>query len=216
MTNRQQIISYLRNHSEPIDDDELAKVLGFSQRQMANLECRKLAKDGLITRSFLDGKIHNIWSNNPLPVNPDSKPVKTENEVDEYSNEWFWEGNVQNQIVNHLTEQDYEICSTAHTASKQHGIDIIAEKEGKPLWVTVKGFPRKTTKTQSSTQVPHWFSSGIFDVLKYRGEKSEVDIAFGLPDHDRYRNLARKISWLKPIAKFSYFWVKESGEIEVE
>jgi HJR/Mrr/RecB family endonuclease len=45
---------------------------------------------------------------------------------------------------------DFYIRSVANTASHQQGIDIVAEKDGKLLWVTVKGYPQGTDKTNPS------------------------------------------------------------------
>ncbi len=44
MTVKQRIILYLQNHPEGIDDHELARVLGLSARQQANMPCQELLK----------------------------------------------------------------------------------------------------------------------------------------------------------------------------
>ena len=48
MTIKQRIISFLQNHPEGVDDDDLAKILGLSARQQANLRCRELEKEGFL------------------------------------------------------------------------------------------------------------------------------------------------------------------------
>ena len=47
--------------TKPIDDDALAEALQLSSRQVANARCRELARDGLVERRRLGGKIHNTW-----------------------------------------------------------------------------------------------------------------------------------------------------------
>jgi hypothetical protein len=92
----------------------------------------------------------------------------------------------------------------------------MAEKNGKQLWVSVKGFPRRTEKTNPSVQAAHWFKQVIFDMLDYRGRDENVSLAVALPDFTRYHAMAKKISWFKPVARFNYFWVRENGEVVVE
>ena len=130
--------------------------------------------------------------------------------------EWFWEGNVQDSVVHYLQRQGYRIKAVADTASHQTGKDIVAERDGRVLWVSVKGYPRGTVKTHPSTQAGHWFKHAIFDILEYRGENEEAALGVALPDYPRYRKLAKKIEWLKPVAKFVYFWVRENGGVTVD
>ena len=213
MTNRQKVIDFLIRHSEGIDDDELAKALDLKARQQANMICRKLESENLVSRRSIEGKIHNFWIGGeyveqkvPMPI-VDSK---------DKSKNWFWEGNVQDQVVQYLIDQDYKIVSAANTASREQGKDIVAEKDETTLWITVKGFPTGTPRTQPSTQAGHWFKQAVFDILQYRGESMENELGLAIPDFPRYRSLAEKISWMKPFTNFVYYWVKENGEVTVE
>lgn len=217
MTIKQRIISYLLNHPEGIDDDELARVLDLSARQQANVRCRELEREGLVIRRQVGGKIHNFWAGKAhTPVSPPtSKPQNTPKNLPK-SEYWFWEGNVQAKAVSFLVKQNFHIRSVADTASHQQGIDIVAEKDGKILWVSVKGYPKGTDKTNPSVQAGHWFKQAIFDIIEYRERDKNVSLAVALPDYPRYHSLAQKITWLKPVAKFSYLWVKENGDVAVE
>ncbi|MBA1340608.1 MAG: hypothetical protein C5S40_00520 [ANME-2 cluster archaeon] len=106
--------------------------------------------------------------------------------------------------------------SVADTASHQRGKDIEAENNGKTVWISVKGYPKGTAKTHPSTQAGHWFKQAVFDILEYRGEDSNAELGLAIPDFPRYRNLAEKISWLQPVAEFTYYWVQETGDVLVE
>jgi hypothetical protein len=212
MTNRQKAIGFLQKHSEGVDDDELDKALNFTTRQQANIICRKLASEKLIERRLVRGKIHNFWVGGNYVEQKNVTAVASS----EKSENWFWEGNVQNQIVRFLSAQNFKIVSVADTASHEQGKDIVAEINGVTLWVTVKGFPTGTEKTQPSTQAGHWFKDAVFDILQYRGASKENRLGLALPDFPRYRSLAKRIAWLKPIANFVYFWVKKDGQIVVE
>lgn len=214
MTVKQRIISSLQNHSEGIDDDELTRILGLSARQQANSICRQLEKEGLVVRRIVNGKIHNFWAGKSIPPSP---LIISRSQYNLPKSElWFWEGNVQSRVVSYLTSQNYHIRSVTDTASHQQGIDIVAEKNGKQLWVSVKGYPEGTDRTNPSTQAGHWFKEAIFDIIVYRGQDKGISLGLALPDYPRYRSLAQKIPWFKLVANFNYYWVQESGEVIVE
>jgi hypothetical protein len=219
MTIKEQISAYLQRHPEGADDDYLAKVLNLSARQQANSRCRQLESEGLVERRKVRGKIHNFWvggegggvtkpTTSVQEPSPAHKTKKNDN--------WLWEGNVQSQVVRFLAGQGYNIMSVADTASRQREKDIEAEKNGNPVRISVKGYPAGTAKTHPSTQAGHWFKQAVFDILEYRGENPEAELGLAIPDYPRYRSLADKIHWLHPVAKFTYYWVQESGDVIVE
>ena len=215
MTIKERIAEYLKKHPEGVDDDLLARNLNLSARQQANSRCRQLEEEGLVERRKVRGKIHNFWiggesrgeakASTPVKELTAVKKSKTEN--------WFWEGNVQAQVVGYLAGQGYNIMSVADTASRQRGKDIEAEKNGNPSWISVKGYPEGTAKTHPSTQAGHWFKQAMFDILEYRGEDPDAELGLALPDFPRYRNMAEKIAWLQPVAEYTYYWVQETGDV---
>ncbi|WP_156941883.1 MarR family transcriptional regulator [Meiothermus cerbereus] len=206
MSVKQNIISYLQNHSEGIDDNELTRVLGLKHRQQANMRCRELEKEGLVIRRKVNGKIHNFWAGKPFDSASSASPnLQASQGPSSKSENWFWEGNIQSKVVRYLESQDFYICSVADTASHQQGKDIVAEKDGKRLWVTVKGYPKGTDKTKPSVQARHWFKQAIFDIILYREEDKHVSLAVAMPDYPRYRKLAQKITWFKKCCTFCLF-----------
>ena len=219
-TVKERIAAYLQRHPEGVDDDMLAKVLNLSARQQANSQCRQLAQEGLVERRVVHGKIHNFWIGGEKDTHKDADEKYLDNSTSQTAGdkgrEWFWEGNVQDAVVRYLQGKGYRIRAIADTASHQTGKDIVAERDGKRLWITVKGYPRGTARTHPSTQAGHWFKQAIFDVLEYRGESREVALGVALPDYPRYRKLAKRIEWLKPVAKFVYFWVSANGDVTPE
>ncbi|PKO11720.1 MAG: hypothetical protein CVU39_27940 [Chloroflexi bacterium HGW-Chloroflexi-10] len=94
-------------------------------------------------------------------------------------------------------------------------VDVVAEKNGKTLWVSVKGYPTGTAKTSHSTQAGHWFAHVIFDIIRYREKGESLELAVALPDFPRYRSLAESIRWFTGAANFDYMWVKEDGSVIV-
>lgn len=209
MTIRERIIDYLQRHPEGVDDDLLTKALSLRQRQIANQYCRRLAGEELVERRPVRGKIHNFWVGNP---GPGGKPPQPEPVIQT----WYWEGNVQAFVVQYLSAQNYRIRSVANTARHERGKDIVAERDGHQVWISAKGYPEDTQKTRASTQAGHWFKDVVFDMLIYREEDKSAELGIALPDFPRYRDLAAKIAWLKPVAGFVYYWVQENGSVIAE
>lgn len=210
MTIKDRIIEYLQANPNGVDDDRIARDLRLSHRQQANSRCRDLEKEGLLRRSKVDGKIHNFWvGQSPVSIGRTPHP-------DTDQKPWHWEGHVQSKVVAELVRRGYEILTVADTARRERGKDIIAMKSERPIWITVKGFPIGTPKTHPSTQAGHWFRQAIFDIVQYREESEAADLGLALPDYPRYRQLARAVTWLIEAARFSYYWVSETGAVTVE
>jgi len=207
-TIRERILEYLNQHPEGVDDDELARALQLKARQQANSRCRKLSTEGFVERRRIGGKIHNFLI---APERTFAPPVPPEPAEDR---PWFGEGNVQQVVVEYLRKADYRIVRFADTATRQPGRDIEAESKIGPLWVTVKGYPEGTDRTRPSTQAGHWFKQALFDIVAWHGEDQAVELALALPDFPRYRDLAARVVWLQPVARFSLIWVMEDGTIE--
>lgn len=215
MTIKDRIFNFLKNHPEGIDDDDLARVLNLKSRQQANSRCRQLEEEGFVVRRQYQGKIHNFWKGKDIPL-IEQKPVEIVNSESSNHTDWFWEGNVQGKVIHYLSMQGYMIVSSADTASHQTGIDIKAKKDNQELWVTVKGYPHGTPKTNPSVQAGHWFKQAIFDIIEYRDIGKTLNLALALPDFPRYHRLAERISWLKSAANYHYFWVDKLGNVLIE
>lgn len=210
-TTKARILDYLSRHPEGVDDDNLALALGLTYRQQANKHCRELEAAGLVRRVDVRGKIHNFLAEAgrveaaapALPVQDEERP-------------WYWEGNVQDVVVGYLRDQGCQIWFAADTASRQAGKDIEAGRDGRPLWVTVKGYPKGTARTRHYTQARHWFKDALFDIVVWRGESGSAELGVALPDFPTYRNLSDKVTWFRQTASFTYYWVREDGTLTVD
>lgn len=173
----------------------------------------------LVVRRRVDGRLRNYATGAALrvpPPSPPAPPAQPHAEVSAGPSPWHWEGNVQSWAAAYLLSQGYFIRRVADTAAREHGIDLVAEKGGRELWVTVKGFPAGTSRAQPSTQARVWFEGALFDIVEWRGRNASVELAMALPDFPRYRDLAERVRWLQPIAGFSYLWVHEDGSTSRE
>lgn len=142
------------------------------------------------------------------------------------NSDWFWEGNVQNKIIEFMQKnEDFKILLKANTQTKERGPDILAKKDGVKRRVSVKGFPSdkymsgprmgQKKPTPPTLQAKHWFAEAIFDVICAKSALQEIEIAIGFPKFPRYVNLVRNVKWFREtIGLFCYF-VSENGEVEV-
>lgn len=214
MTIQDRIIQYLAEHPEGVDDDALTSALGLKRRQQANTRCRRLEKFGVLTRSHIDGKIRNFLNLNaaPGPIEPVRSDEKAIAEK-----EWFWEGHVQSVVVEHLRQAGYEIQFAAHTASRQQGKDVVAvAPSGKPLWISAKGYPVGTLRTNPHTQARHWFAHALFDLVLWRGESPSVSLGLALPDKQTYRKLTSRAVWFLSAIGNCIYWVDQNGVVTAQ
>ena len=73
-TVRDRILEYLASHPEGVDDDELARALGFSRRQQANNYCRQLWDEGRVERRKVGGKLRTYLSTAHKGLNTHRRP----------------------------------------------------------------------------------------------------------------------------------------------
>ncbi len=210
MTIKERILEYLTQHPEGASDGELAAHLQIGH-QHANNCCTGLRRQGRITRVRTDGIIRNHCVGNQIPKPGDPGQVAS---ISDPNKPWFWEGNVAQQVADHLSGMDgCTIVQLANTKSRQPGKDIVANQGNDSIWVTVKGYPEGTQKTRASTQAEHWFKQALFDMIHWRGQAQHAKLFLALPDFRRYRALADKIAWLIPTVPFGIIWVSEDGDI---
>ena len=215
-TIRDRILAHLLAHPEGATDSELTRALGLKNQAQANQRCHQLADEGLVVRRRVNGRLRNYATGaaqSTPPLAPPAAPARPRPEVGAGQRPWHWEGNVQSWAAAYLLRQGYFVRRVADTAAHEHGIDLVAEKGGRQLWVTVKGFPAGTGSAQISAQARIWFEGALFDIIDWRGQDPGVELAMALPDFPRYRHLAERVRWLQPVAGFSYLWVHEDGSV---
>ena len=223
MTAKERVLAALDTAPGPVCDDCLPKMADLSARQVAYTTCTALAGQGRIGRGRgsckLCGKFKTVsWgltARQPEPQHvrtlemeaPKAKRVLS-------TRPWYWEGNIQSVLVAWLVGRGYMIRSVTDTAAREQGKDIVAvSPDGRELWVSVKGYPEKS----AGVQARHWFAGALFDLVVYRGESPDADLALGLPDgFGTYAGLASRVAWLRIAMPFTIYWVAESGAVLAE
>lgn len=138
--------------------------------------------------------------------------------------EWHTEANVQASVVTALAAHGYRVLSVANTATKEHGIDVIASRAGTTVGVEVKGYPSRNyadparasepKKTQPSTQAGHWFAAAVLAAMRLRGREPEWRSVIALPDFNRYRVLFGETQGSLAAAGIDMWWVDEDGTVD--
>ena len=127
-------------------------------------------------------------------------------------------------VERHLLETGWQIRSKADTASKQHGIDLHAERHGIHLLVEAKGYPSKayrdparaheTKPTTQTSQAQHWFSHALLKAMRLQTKNPEAKIALAFPDFPRYRTLLRETEGGLRKLGIAVLFAFESGRVE--
>jgi hypothetical protein len=242
MSDDDRMMSVLTDARAPLCDDCAAELGGWTRRQSANKAGRRLAARNEIARLIgvcslcLKNKVVSSVGAGVTAAALDEEAPRRPRDFRLVAREipaapgrpepmthqpaakpWHWEGNIQSAIVGYLATQGFDVRQVTMTSTKETGVDVIAEKDGRELWVTVKGYPQGTPKTHATTQSRHWFSHAIFDVVLYRSRSEQVDIAVGLPDgFTTYLTLASRVGWLKDDVPFAYLWVAKDGSVRAQ
>lgn len=151
--------------------------------------------------------------------------ASTSRDVRHRDESWHTEAHVQASVVAWLAGRGWRVLSVADTASRQHGIDIVAEQGGRTVGIEVKGYPSRAyadparssepKRTQPSNQATHWYSQAVLAAMRLRGRRPEMESVIALPDFSRYRNLFLETESSLSSAQIRVWWVDAHGNVEV-
>lgn len=139
------------------------------------------------------------------------------------SAEWHTEANVQASLVTALAADGWRIVSVANTATKEHGIDVIASRDGQTVGIEVKGFPSRgyadpsragePKRTAPSTQAGHWYAQAVLAAMRLRTKEPTWRSVITLPDFPRYRSLYAETVISLTAASIEVWWVDRAGAV---
>ena len=115
---------------------------------------------------------------------------------------WPWEGAVQATFIAWLQGHGWSVLSEANTATKAHGIDVVAGNGQRILGAEVKGWPSigyaderragQVKRTRPTTQAGHWFSQALMKAIMLLDSHPNHESLVVVPDYPRYRDLAAR------------------------
>ena len=139
---------------------------------------------------------------------------------------WPWEGAVQAIFAAYLADHGWEVTAVADTASKAHGVDVLAERGDRHLGAEVKGWPstgyadprraEEVKPTQPTTQAVHWFSQAVMKSLMLLDCHPGLESLVVLPAYPRYRDLASRTRTGRTLAGVHVVLLGSDGVAESE
>lgn len=160
------------------------------------------------------------------PGTPVSPRQSTPDPVSAKPGGWPWEGHVQALFGAALVREGWLVTSMADTATKAHGVDVLASKGDRRLGAEVKGWPStgyadprrasEVKRTQPSTQAGHWFSQALMKAMMLLDSHPDHESLVVLPDYPRYRDLTTRTARGRSAAGVHVAFVSEAGRVESE
>lgn len=139
---------------------------------------------------------------------------------------WPWEGAVQAVFVEFLRLQGWRVLAAADTASREAGIDVLAQRKQRFIGAEVKGWPsadyadprraHETKRTRPSTQAGHWFSQALTKAIMLLDTHPSHESLVVLPDQPRYRDLAARTATGRHAAGIHVVFMSPAGEAECD
>lgn len=137
--------------------------------------------------------------------------------------DWHTEARVQAKLVGWLIAEDWSVISTADTATREHGVDVVAGRDGVTFGFEVKGYPgtkyadprrsHETKSTRPSTQAGHWYAAAVLAAMRLRQKEPTWVSAIALPHFPRYQSLFGETNRSLGKAGIQLWWVAENGAV---
>ncbi|WP_248761343.1 hypothetical protein [Pseudarthrobacter sp. SSS035] len=139
------------------------------------------------------------------------------------SEQWHLEASVQNAFVSALVERGWRILSAKNTASREGGVDVIADLDGQKLGAEVKGYPTvgyadprragEKKKANPREQAGNWYAKAILAAMKLRGAEPGWASIIVLPRIPRYVELYSQTKGSLDRAEIEVWWIERSGDL---
>jgi hypothetical protein len=140
------------------------------------------------------------------------------------ASEWHTEENTQRLLVEWLAGEGWTIVRTANTATREHGVDVVAEHDGQRLGVEVKGYPSRFYVTgpnrgQVKTSTPKeqgkkWYAHALVPAMRLRTREPDSLSVMCFPDFPVYRELYADTAVSLRAAAIEVWLVSQDGEVE--
>lgn len=140
------------------------------------------------------------------------------------ASEWHTEENTQRLLVEWLAGEGWTIVRTANTATREHGLDVVAERDGHRLGVEVKGYPSRfyvagPKKGQVKTSTPKeqakkWYAHALVPAMRLRTQEPDSLSVMCFPDFPVYRALYADTALSLRAAAIEVWVVSQNGGVE--
>ena len=140
------------------------------------------------------------------------------------ASEWHTEENTQRLLVEWLAGEGWTIVRTASTATREPGIDVVAERDGQRLGIEVKGYPsrfyvtgpnRGQVKTSTpKEQAKKWYAHALVPAMRLRTREPHSLSVICFPDFPVYRELYADTALSLHSAAIDVWVVSQDGVVE--
>lgn len=140
------------------------------------------------------------------------------------ASEWHTEANTQRLLVEWLAGEGWTIVRTANTATREHGLDVVAERDRQRLGVEVKGYPSRfyvtgprkgqLKTTSPKEQAKKWFAHALVPAMRLRTREPDSLSVMCFPDFPVYRELYANTALSLHAAAIDVWVVSQDGAVE--
>lgn len=204
-----RIVEALRLSRLPLDDDELARRLGASQRQTVNQTCRRLEAAGAIERYVgREGKIVNrLLGAEARELLTSASKAAVPHAVSKSPIRLVTEDQVKAAVRSHL-EADGWVVSVAW--GRERGIDIQASRGDERLIIEAKG------EAANPPQQVNYFLGALGELIQ-RMTVETATYGLALPDNRQYRGLVQRLPALaRERLNLAIFYVDRTSTVTRE
>lgn len=229
-----EIVGWFRRHHPDVKEQSLrAHIQGATSNATVESRGPFASRQPLITR--IDHGVYRRYSGRtpavavvapPRTPNSELSPLRSappEPKPRAETEEWHREANVQAAVVRQLAMEGWAVLSVANTATKEHGLDIVARRGDVTVGIEVKGYPSRfyaaagregeQKPTQPATQARVWFDSAVVAAMRLRTSQPSLTSVVALPDFPTYRRLVSGIAWALERCEIQVWWVSDAGTV---
>lgn len=153
---------------------------------------------------------------------PGDRPPPSSGDADGEDDSWLSEQETQIRLIRWLQEDGWRI--TDQHVGHQHGVDVMAERDGITLAIEVKGHPQDMLiagENKGQARVYHpaaqartHFANALHAALTMRHREPDHLIAIALPEVDRYRDMVKATRTSLERLGVGIYLVPRTGPIE--
>lgn len=144
--------------------------------------------------------------------------------------DWFWEGNVQERVIEYMKgEEGFTVLSPGHPAPSEQGLEVVAQRSNEGIstnrLVVVRGWPSPLYTRGSLVGQPRnsrpeviargWIAQAVLDIALGRGGDPDLELALAIPAMASYVRYLQRLRWFMAASRASVYMVSQEGNVSV-
>lgn len=136
--------------------------------------------------------------------------------------DWDWEGNLVDSLADWLKELGWQEVSRASAALREHGVDLVMERDGRTRIIEVKGWPSsKHTSGPKKGRLKRWrptmgrnyVGDLVLSAMILRSSRPDDEVAISVPERETFLNLLERIRPSLELLGIGAYVISENGEV---